>query len=135
MEGLGFIMLFLALLFIGAAAMLALAACLVAGGILAVGVFSSSVVIGVLKRSPTAAMQAFCLQLSAAAGGGCGLLGTLLALGFLDVSWTPLPAILAGCLSGLVAGLLAGWLFNMAWTRLAQWVLSLGRRLGRRLHA
>lgn len=135
MGGLGIIMLFLALLFIGAGAMLALAACLVAGGILAVGVFSSSVVIGILKRSPTTAMKAFCLQLSAVAGGGCGLLGAMLALGFLDVNWTPLHAFLSGGLAGLTAGLLAGWLFNLAWVRIARGFLWLGRRLGERVRA
>jgi hypothetical protein len=118
---------------VGVGAMLTLMAGGIAASILAIGVFSSSVIVGFLRRSPTLGLKALFLQLGALSGCGCGLLSALLAVGFFELAWKPAPTFLVSGFGGLLLGLLIGHVFNLAWSRLAQFVIKIGCQLRQRI--
>jgi hypothetical protein len=91
-------------------------------GLIAAGVFSSSVVIGVLRRSVSTGFRALFFQI----GGGLGLiLGSLGAWLFILLAKSPMDSVqpwVIGPLLGLLFGLLAAWMFNFAWGRSVEWI-------------
>lgn len=91
-------------------------------GLIAAGMVSASVVVGVLRRSVTTGFRALFLQV----GGVLGLLmGSLGAWLFILLAKLPTHSVtpwVIGPLLGVVFGLLAAWMFNFAWGRSVEWI-------------
>lgn len=125
----GLFVFILVLIVIGAGAVMALLVCLIVAGLVATGVLSSSVVIGLVKRSPQSALRALVLQ----AGIGGGLLAGLVIAAVL-AEWNGMPwhdwtSMLTGALLGGGSGLAVAWLCNAAWGAVVNWLLA---RVGKR---
>jgi len=105
---------------IAALTLLVMAALL--AGLIAAGVVSASVVIGVLRRSVSTGFRALFFQI----GGVLGLiLGSLGAWIFILLAKLPMDSVqpwVIGPLVGVVFGLLAAWMFNFAWGRSVEWI-------------
>jgi len=126
----GFLMLVLFVAFVaglfllgfGAAVGIALIA--LAGGLTAFGIVSSSVVIGFLQRSVTAAFRALFLQLGAVAGIPCGIGATWLFTWLSHTDWSLGMHLWIGGLYGLLSGFLVALLFNFAWSSAVAWLIK-----------
>jgi hypothetical protein len=91
-------------------------------GLIAAGMVSASVVIGVLRRSATTGFRALFFQF----GGAIGLImGSLGAWVFIVLAKLPTNSVgpwVIGPLVGVAFGLLAAWMFNFAWGRTVEWI-------------
>jgi hypothetical protein len=127
----GLITIAVILVLIGIGLALGVAALAVGSILVAIGAVSTSVLFGVLRKSPAAGFRALFIQIGLAVGAVCGICVTLIsswigqwssAVGFSDlqVSLDGLWAPLLGAVGGMVGGLLVALLFNLAWGRLAK---------------
>jgi len=111
----------LILILVGIGIVVGTAVVMIAAGLVAAGILSSSTLMGVLTRRPSVAAQVLFLQLGAlcgiAAGIGLLALGNYLFAWGLEFGWIAL----VGGGTGLGAGLIVALLFNLAWTRLLAW--------------
>lgn len=96
---------------------------------LTVGIISTALLIGVLRRSVSAAFRALFIQVGAAAGMIGGALATSIFTWTTNASWNSPLRWLAGVMIGCLLGILFAWLFNRVWTRIAR---ELTRKLERR---
>ena len=91
-------------------------------GLIAAGVVSASVVIGVLRRSVSTGFRALFFQI----GGVLGLImGSLGAWTFILLAKLPMNSVqpwVIGPIVGVAFGLLAAWMFNFAWGRSVEWI-------------
>ena len=85
------------------------------------GIVSSSVIIGFLRKQPSAGVRAFVIQGCAVAGIVCGIVGFWLArcVFELELSWWPWTLYAAIC--GLLFGVLIAGGVNYAWNRVYRW--------------
>lgn len=91
-------------------------------GLLALGVISSSFMIGVTRKDPSTGVKVFILQATALLGaaGGAGL--AFLAKLFFEFRLTLAQSLSLGTVSGLLAGLAVGIVVNLAWPRLIRYL-------------
>jgi hypothetical protein len=123
-----FVLVMLALLvfviLVGVGIAIGLAIVALAAALISLGIVSSSVVVGIVRRRPGDAFRALFLQLGAAAGiaAGVGVLWLMVSLFDLAIGlgWV----ILVGGLVGLAGGLAIGLMFNFAWTRATRWTVA-----------
>lgn len=90
----------------------------------AVGIVSSSVLIGFLRKKPSAAFRAFFLQAGAAGGVASGIVLSLLIVWLFDLHVPPKQAFAVGTVCGGLGGFGIGVLFNLAWGRIVQRLTS-----------
>lgn len=118
--GLGLLLLFtvvVVLILLGVGVILGLVACILAAGLVGLGIVSASAVYGLVTKSAAAGFRALFLLCGALAGltGGVGL-------AFLWVWFTDQPTVgftipIVGGSLGTACGLLVALLFNFGWTR------------------
>jgi len=94
---------------------LAIAAALLAGGIV-----SAALLVGILRRSVTAAFRALFIQLGAIAGMAGGAIATSAFTLITKANWNSPLRWVTGVGIGLLIGILFAWLFNKVWFRIAQ---------------
>lgn len=91
-------------------------------GLIAAGMVSASVVVGVLRRSVSMGFRALFLQIGGVLGLIMGALGAWL---FILLAKLPMDSVrpwVIGPLAGVAFGLLAAWMFNFAWGRSVEWI-------------
>ncbi len=111
-------------LLLGAGLAAGIVVCALAGALAAFGIFSSSMAVGFLRRSPASGLRAMFLQLGAVAGIPCGMAAAWLVSFLAHGHWSIAARLLVGGASGLVCGVIVGWLFNFAWGTTAAWILA-----------
>jgi hypothetical protein len=117
------------LLLVGLALAAGLVIAAIAAVLAALGILSSSVVIGFLQRSPAAAVRALFLQAGALTGIPCGIAAIWLVSWLAQRHWDRVSMLMIGALGGLLGGLALALVFNYAWGRAGAWLL---RRLAGR---
>lgn len=123
------VLIFLSLLAIGAGAVLAVLVCGLVAGLVATGMVSASVVVGFVKRSPSAALRALVLQAGVGGGVVAGLVLAAIIAHWNGMPWHNWTALLTGLLVGGGGGLGVAWLCNTAWGAAVNWLLA---RMGKR---
>ncbi len=124
----GLMFLVVALILIGVGIVVGVVACCIAAVLLAVGILSSSVVVGLLTRRPVAGMRAFLLQCAILAGIPSGILCAWLAHAILSAAGPVWLISFYGALGGAVAGLVIALLLDFLFRRLHRWASA---KLGR----
>lgn len=84
------------------------------------GVISASVLIGFLRRSISSGFRALFIQIGALAGLTGGVLVTSAYTWIAKTHWHSPFRWVAGMGIGMLAGIFIAWLFNKAWTSIAQ---------------
>jgi len=110
-----------ALILIGVGIVVGIVACCIAAVLFAVGVLSSSVVVGILTRRPAAGVRAFLLQCSLLAGIPAGILCAWLAHSIASAAGPGWLISLYGALGGAVAGVIIALLLDFIFLRLRRW--------------
>lgn len=87
---------------------------------LAAGIVSSSIIVGILRRSGSAGFRALFIQLGAVAGMVGGAVATCGVTWISKASWHSPFRWVTGVLLGLLFGVLFAWIFNKVWSRIAQ---------------
>ena len=128
MELFGLIFLVVALILIGVGIVVGFVACCIAAVLFAVGILSSSVVIGLLTRRPIAGFRAFVLQCAILAGIPSGIVCAWLAHSILSAAGPGWLISLYGALGGAVAGLVIALLLDFVFRRLHRWASAKVRR-------
>lgn len=105
------------IIFIVFAAAMLLGVALIAMLIL-LGIVSSSVIIGFLKKQPTAGVRAFVIQSCSVAGIVCGILGFWLASWIFELELAPWPWTMYAAICGLLFGVVIALAVNCAWSKL-----------------
>jgi hypothetical protein len=124
----GLMFLVVALILIGVGIVVGVVACCVAAVLFAIGILSSSVVVGLLTRGPVAGVRAFLLQCAVLAGIPSGILCAWLAHSILSAAGPGWLISFYGALGGAVAGLVIALLLDFLFRRLHRWASA---RLGR----
>jgi hypothetical protein len=124
----GLMFLVVALILIGIGIVVGVVACCIAAVLLAVGILSSSVVVGLLTRRPVAGMRAFLLQCAILAGIPSGILCAWLARAILSAAGPVWLISFYGALGGAVAGLVIALLLDFLFRRMHRWASA---KLGR----
>lgn len=124
----GLMFLVVALILIGVGIVVGLVACCIAAVLFAVGILSSSVLIGLLTRRPVAGIRAFLLQCALFAGIPSGILCAWLAHSILSAAGSGWLISLYGALGGAVAGVVIALLLDFLFRRLHRWA---SEKLGR----
>ncbi|MBK1880943.1 hypothetical protein JIN85_00870 [Luteolibacter pohnpeiensis] len=113
----GLIALLIVLVLMGVGIAIGLFACLILSALMALGVISSSLVIGFKSGKYSHGIRAFFLQCGVVAGLPAGCVCTWLAVKIFDIpiqSWIAIGAgALAGALAGLLTGLVLDQLFRL----------------------
>lgn len=102
-------------------------------GLATAGVISTSILVGVLRKSPADGFRALFIQVGLAAGAVCGAgvvllaawlgsLSSLEAFSNMEISLEGLWGPALGALAGMLGGLLVAILFNIAWGRVGKFV-------------
>ena len=127
----GLMFLVVALILIGVGIVVGVVACCVAAVLFAVGILSSSVVVGLLTRRPVAGIRAFLLQCAILAGIPSGILCAWLAHSILSAAGPGWLISFYGALGGAAAGLVIALLLDFLFRRLHRWASAkLGRETG-----
>ncbi len=116
------VVVFVFLLAVGLVACVVL--CALAGALAALGILSTSVAVGFIRRSPASGFRALFLQLGAVIGVPCGIGAAWLVSWLVGGDWSITARLLVGGTGGLVCGILVAWLFNLVWSKLAEWILA-----------
>jgi hypothetical protein len=123
-----------ALILIGVGIVAGLVACCIAAVLFAVGILSSSVIIGLLSRRPSAGVRAFLLQCALLAGIPSGILCAWVAHFILSAAGSGWLISLYGAVGGAVAGLVIALLLDFIFRRLHRWASAkLGRETRREI--
>ena len=112
------------MLLLGVGLVVGIVLCLLAGGLAAFGILSSSVAVGFVRRSPASGFRALILQVGAAAGIPCGIAAAWLAALIAHSHWSATARLLAGATGGLLCGVAVAVLFNFAWGRIAALIIA-----------
>jgi hypothetical protein len=115
------IFLVVALILIGVGIVVGLVVCCIAAMLFAIGILSSSLVIGLLTRRPTAGVRAFLLQCGLLGGIPSGILCAWLAHSILSAAAPGWLISLYGALGGAVAGVIIALLLDFEFRRLHRW--------------
>jgi hypothetical protein len=92
--------------------------------LLVAGIISTSVLVGYLRGSLSAAFRTLFVQLGAIGGMACGAIATSVAIAIRNGHWdSPLRWII-GIGLGLLAGILSACIFNFAWRRIARMLMK-----------
>ena len=83
-----------------------------------VGIVSSSVVVGYLRRRPSAAIRALLFQGAALTGIPCGIAAFWIGRQLAHVHLSIAGWVVWGALSGALSGLLVAFVLNFAWGKL-----------------
>ena len=94
---------------------------LVAGGIV-----STALLVGVLQRSVSVGFRALFIQIGALVGTVGGAIAVVAFTWITKANWNSPFRWIAGVTIGLLTGILLAWLFNKVWMRIA---LELARKL------
>jgi hypothetical protein len=130
----GLVFLIVALILIGVGIVVGFVACCIAAVLFAVGILSSSVVIGLLNRRPSAAVRAFLLQCALLVGVPSGVLCAWLAHSIFTAYGSSWLILLYGAMGGAVAGVIIVLLLDFIFRRLRSWVSAkLGGRTSREI--
>jgi hypothetical protein len=121
MELFGLIFLVVALILIGVGIVVGFVACCIAAVLFAVGILSSSVVVGLLTRRPAAGFRAFVLQCAILGGIPSGILCAWLAHSILSAAGPGWLISLYGALGGAVAGIVIALSLDFVFRRLHRW--------------
>jgi hypothetical protein len=127
-----FMSLIVALILIGVGIVFGLVACVIAAVLFGVGVLSSSVVIGILSRRPSAGFRAFLLQCALIAGIPAGIACAWLAHYIVAAAGEGWLISLYGGLGGAIGGLVIALLLEFIFRRLHRWASA---KLGRESRA
>jgi MFS family permease len=117
----GLIFLFVMLVLIGVGIAVGFVACVIAAVLVAVGMLSSSVVIGVLARRTSVGVRAFLLQLAVLLGVPSGVLCAWLAHWIFSAPARVWLISLYGAMGGAVAGVVLALLLDFIFRRLHRW--------------
>ena len=117
---------------IGLGAVVAATACLILALLIALGLLSTSTLIGIIQRSPPAGVRAFFVQLGILLGGFSGALLAWLICLLIGVVWKPSTIVIMGGATGATTGLAMACICNIAWSKLSQFLCSL---INRKHHA
>jgi hypothetical protein len=121
MEVFGLLFVIVALVLIGVGIGLGLLACAIAAGLVAVGILSSSIIVGFLRHRPTAGLRAFLFQCGVVAGVPTGVVCAWIAHYVFSAAAPALLISFYGALGGAVAGLVIAFVATFALRQLAQW--------------
>lgn len=101
----------------------------IAAALLAAGIVSTALLVGVLRRSVSAGFRTLFILLGAVAGVAGGAMATSAFTWVTKANWHSPLRWLAGVTVGLLMGILIAWLFNKGWTNIVQtWTRKLDRR-------
>jgi hypothetical protein len=89
--------------------------------LVAVGIISSSVLIGFLRRRPGSAITALFVQVGAVAGMPFGVAGFWIVKSLMDLQLSSYLVVLGGAICGLVSGVIVGLLFSLVCKRVYRW--------------
>jgi hypothetical protein len=117
----GLIFLFVVLVLIGIGIAIGLVTCVIAALLVAVGMLSSSVVVGLLARRTSAGVRAFLLQLALLLGVPSGVLCAWLAHWIFSAPASVWLISLYGAVGGAVAGVVLALLLDFIFRRLHRW--------------
>ncbi|HEY5894496.1 MAG TPA: hypothetical protein VIT91_14840 [Chthoniobacterales bacterium] len=120
----GLVFLVVALVLIGIGISIGLAACVLAGALLGLGVISSSFVIGLRTGRPAAGIRAFLLQCGILAGIPAGAVCAWLAEAFFVAYGGGWPVLVYGALGGAVAGIVVALSLDFVSRRLHAWIAT-----------
>lgn len=99
-------------------------ATLLTGSLVTAGIISVAVLTGLLRKSVSSGFRALFILVGTLVGLVSGTLGGWGIASFGQIRWN-MPAQLAvGGLIGVTFGMLMAWLFNKAWTRIADWLAA-----------
>jgi hypothetical protein len=105
------------LMLLGAGAAIALLVLLVAGGMVLLGILTTSTVTGFLTKRPKAAFKALFLQLGGVLGAIAGVGLAFVAAWLLESELSRAVTCSTGAVIGLVAGILLAFIFNVLWAK------------------
>ncbi len=113
--------LLLVLLGLGLLVLIAGAACMGAASMmLAAGILSASLVVGILRRSFSAGFRALFIQVGALAGFVAGVGATACIIWAAKTGWDSSMRWIIGIALGALIGTLYGWCLGLVWGRIAQ---------------
>jgi hypothetical protein len=112
------------MLLLGMGLAVGLLLCALTGALVAVGILSSSVAIGFIRRNPAAGFRALFLQLGAVAGIPCGIAAAWVIALATHSPWSVTARIVVGGAVGLACGISVAWLFNFVWSKIAAWIVT-----------
>jgi hypothetical protein len=125
----GLMFLVVVLILIGVGIVVGVVACCIAAVLFAVGILSSSVVVGLLTRRPVAGIRAFLLQCAILAGIPSGIVCAWLAHSISSAAGPGWLISFYGALGGAPAGLVIALLLDFLFRRLHRWASAkLGRK-------
>lgn len=101
----------------------------IGAALLAAGIVSTALLVGVLRRSVSAGFRTLFTLFGAVIGMAGGAIATSAFTWIAKANWNSPLHWIAGVTIGLLVGILFAWLFNKVWTRIAQ---ELTRKLERR---
>ena len=128
MELFGLIFLVVALILIGAGAIIGLIVCTITAIMVGIGVLSSSIVIGFISRRAATGLRAFIVQCALIGGIPSGILCAWLVHSVFSAAGPGWLISFYGALGGAVAGLIIALLLDFIFRRLHRWSNS---KLGR----
>jgi hypothetical protein len=121
MEITGLLVTVVALVLIGVGFAVGLVACAMAVALVGLGVVSSSFVIGLLSRRPSAGIRAFLIQSCVLAGIPAGAVCAWLGKSFLAAYGSELLVLACGALGGALAGVIVALALDFISRRLHAW--------------
>lgn len=95
-----------------------------AGALTVFGILSSSVALGLIRRSPASGFRALFVQVGAVAGIPCGIGAMWLVAWVAAIHWSIATRLLVGGVCGMLCGVAVALLFNFAWGRAVAWLLG-----------
>jgi hypothetical protein len=117
-----------ALILMGVGVAVGLIACCVAAVLFAVGILSSSVVVGLISRRPSTGVRALLLQCALVAGIPSGIVCAWIAHYIFSAAGSGWLISLYGALGGAVAGLVIALLLDFIFRLLHRWASAKLRR-------
>ena len=121
---LGLVCLVVALILIGVGIVVGLVACAITAVLVGVGVVSSSVVVGLLRKSSAAGIRAFLLQCGVLAGIPAGMLCAWLAHALFEAYGSGWVVLFAGALGGAMGGVMIALLVDFIFRRARRWTTA-----------
>jgi hypothetical protein len=119
-----FMSLVVALILIGVGIVIGLVACCIAAVLFAIGVLSSSVMVGILSRRPSAGFRAFLLQCAVISGIPAGIACAWLGHYIYSAAGQGWLISLYGGLGGAIAGLVIALFLEFIFRRLHRWAAA-----------
>ena len=118
----GIVFFFVFLMFIGAGIVIGAVVTVIAFALVSLGVVSSSVIVGIRKRSAGAGIRTFLLLCGVLGGIPCGMFCAWLASNFAEIVGDDAKIFIYGGLSGAIGGLIIAVMFDYILRNSARWL-------------